>query len=424
MRAGDLRQADHADITGVAPERLAHLLIDALRLDRHVVEVALAQHRALAILARRGPGLALLQLAGFPPFLGNRDEQFKRGLGIGDDAEIGIEDASDLGRLDIDMHEGAALGVGLDRPGVPVGPAVADAEHEVGFQHGRIAVAMAGLQSDHSRHQHVVVRNGAPAHQRRHHRNIDDLGERHQQVGCIGIDDAAARHDQRTLRGIEHIERLLDLLARGGRLVDRQRLVGFVVEFDFRQLHVERQIDQHRTGTSRTHDVERLAEDARHQRRFAHGHRPFRHRLGDRLDIDGLKVFLVEARARRLPGDAKDRDRIRDRRIKTGDHVGAGRARCADADADIAGLGAGVALRHVRGALDVARQNVVDRAALLQGGIQRIDRGAGNTEGANNAFLFQNTHGSIDCSHLRHFTFPLISSGAIITASDEPSQWD
>ena len=42
LRAGDLRQADHADVAGVASERLAHLFIDALRLDRDVVEMALA----------------------------------------------------------------------------------------------------------------------------------------------------------------------------------------------------------------------------------------------------------------------------------------------------------------------------------------------------------------------------------------------
>src|ERR1700704_3342153 len=74
LRAGDLRQPDDADIAGIAPERLAHLLIDALRLDRHVVEMTLAQHRAFAILARRRPRLALLQSAGFPPFLRNHDE--------------------------------------------------------------------------------------------------------------------------------------------------------------------------------------------------------------------------------------------------------------------------------------------------------------------------------------------------------------
>ena len=180
------------------------------------------------------------------------------------------------------------------------------------MQHRRIAVAMAGLQPDHAGHQRVIVRDGAPAHQRRHDRHVDGLGELHQQIRRVGIDDAAARDDQRALRGVEHRERLFDLLARGGGLVDRQRLIGVVVELDFGELHVERQVDQHRTGTPRAHDVKRLLKTTRHQRRLHDGDRPFGHGLGDRIDIDGLKVFLVEPRARRLSGDAQDRDRIRD----------------------------------------------------------------------------------------------------------------
>ena len=264
LRAGDLRQADHADIAGVAPERLAHLFIDALRLDRHVVEMALAQHRALAVLARRRPRLPLPQSAGLPPLLGDRDEQFQRRLGIGHDAEIRIEDAPDLRGFDIDVHKSPTLGVGLDRTGVPVGPAVADPEHEIGLQHGGVAVAVAGLQADHARHQHVIVRNGAPPHQRRHHGNVDGLGERHQQLGRISVDHTAARHDQRPFRRVEHFERLLDLLASRRRLVDRQRLIGLVVEFDFRKLHVERQVDQYWSGAPRAHDVKGLAEYAWH----------------------------------------------------------------------------------------------------------------------------------------------------------------
>ena len=145
LRARDLRQSDHADIAGVAAERLAHLFIDALRLDRHVVEMALAQHRTLAVLTRGGPRLTIPELACLAPLLRDRDEQFKRRLGVGYDAEIGIEDAADLSGLDIDMHEGPALGVGLDRTGVPVGPAIADPKHEIGLQHSRIAVAVTRL---------------------------------------------------------------------------------------------------------------------------------------------------------------------------------------------------------------------------------------------------------------------------------------
>jgi len=96
------------------------------------------------------------------------------------------------------------------------------------------------LQPDHAGHQHVVVRDRAPSHQRRHDGDIRDLGELHQQVRRFGGNDATAGDDQRTLGGVEHLERLLNLLARRGRLVDRQRLIGLVVELDFGELHVDR----------------------------------------------------------------------------------------------------------------------------------------------------------------------------------------
>ncbi|MEY9725819.1 hypothetical protein ABIA07_001720 [Bradyrhizobium yuanmingense] len=145
------------------------------------------------------------------------------------------------------MNEFAALGVGLDRAGVPVGPAVADAEHEVGFQQRGITIAVAGLETHHAGHQHVIVGDRAPSHQRRHDRHVGDLGEFDQQVRGVGIDDAAARDDQRPLGGVEHLQRLLDLLARRCGLVDRQRLIGLVVELDLGELHVEGHVDQHRS---------------------------------------------------------------------------------------------------------------------------------------------------------------------------------
>lgn len=51
----------------------------------------------------------------------------------------------------------------------------------------------------------------------------------------------------------------------------------------------------------------------------------------------------------------------------------------------------------------MTRQDVSDGAALLQRRIERIDRSAWNPESANNAFLLQDTHSSIDCPHSRHF---------------------
>ena len=202
--------------------------------------------RALAALALGHPARPVTQLAGSLPFARDFDEQLQRGLGVGDDAVVGCEDAADLRRLDVDVDELAALAVDLGAAGVAVGPAVADAEHEVAGQHVGVAVAVAGLQAAHAGHQRMVVGNRAPAHQRGDHRHAGQLGKLHQQIGGVGIDDAAAGHDQRLVGRQQHRQRLLDLLAAGRRLVDRQRLVGVDVELDLGHHHVERQVDQHR----------------------------------------------------------------------------------------------------------------------------------------------------------------------------------
>jgi hypothetical protein len=108
----------------------------------------------------------------------------------------------------------------------------------------------------------------------------------------------------------QHVQRLLDLLARGGGLVDGQRLVGVDVELDLGHLHVERQVDQHRARAARAHQVEGLLEGARHLRRLAHRHAPLGDGLADRLDVDRLEVLLVQPGARRLAGDAQDGDAV------------------------------------------------------------------------------------------------------------------
>ena len=240
-----------------------------------------------------GPLLARLELLASLPFLGDLHEQLERSTGVGDDAVVRHEHAADLRRLDIDVHEFAALGVDLHGAGMTIGPAVANAQHKIGLEHGGVAVAVAGLQPNHADHQRVIVGNRAPAHKRGDHRNAGDLGEFHQERRCVGIDDAATGDDERALGCIEHGQRFFDLRARRLGFVDRQRFIGLVVEFDFRHLHVEGQVDQHRPGTARAHEVKRLLERPRHLGGLAHGHRPLGERLGDRLDVHRLEVFLV-----------------------------------------------------------------------------------------------------------------------------------
>ncbi len=306
------------------------------------------------------------------------------------------------------MNELAPFGVDVDRAGVAIGPAVADAENEVGSEHRRVAIAMGGLQSDHAGHQRMVVGDRAPAHQRRNDRHADEFGEFDEQLRRVGVDDPAAGHDERALGLLHHGERLVDLRPRRLRLVDRQRLVGLDVELDLGHLHVERQVDQHRARPAGAHDMEGLLEDARHERRLARHHRPFGDGLGDLDDLDRLEVLLVQPGARRLAGDAQDRDRIRRRRIEAGDHVGAGRPRSADADADVAGRGARIALGHMRGALDVARQDVADGVARLQGRVERVDRRAWHAEGVGDAFALHHQNRRCGRRHPSHRRRPSV----------------
>jgi hypothetical protein len=162
------------------------------------------------------------------------------------------------------------------------------------------------------------------------------------------------------------------------------------------------------TGPGR---LERLLERLRHLRGLQHRGGPLGHALGDGGDVHGLEVFLVQAGARRLAGDAQDGDGVRAGRVKPGDHVGAGGAAGADAHADVAGDGAGVALGHVAGALDMARQDVAYAAMRLQRRVQRVDGGAGHAERNAHALFLHHLHGGLDSLHSWHCTSPSMVVG-------------
>ena len=81
----------------------------------------------------------------------------------------------------------------------------------------------------------------------------------------------------------------------------------------------------------------------------------------------------------------------------------------ADADADVAGHRARVALGHVRGAFDVARQDVGDRcpacAAPHRAGLIAAP---GHAEDLRHAFLFHHPDGGLCGCHLCHEQSPCL----------------
>ncbi|OLT42167.1 hypothetical protein BJF86_15295 [Serinicoccus sp. CNJ-927] len=63
LPAGDLGQPDRADVAHVLAERAVHLLVDPLRLERHVLEVRLALHRPVTAILVTGLAMAVMSTA-------------------------------------------------------------------------------------------------------------------------------------------------------------------------------------------------------------------------------------------------------------------------------------------------------------------------------------------------------------------------
>jgi hypothetical protein len=51
----------------------------------------------------------------------------------------------------------------------------------------------------------------------------------------------------------------------------------------------------------------------------------------------------------------------------------------------------------------MASKDVIDATHLLQGRIQRVDRGAWDTEGGVDPFAAHHQNGGFDCSHFAHY---------------------
>ena len=124
----------------------------------------------------------------------------------------------------------------------------------------------------------------------------------------------------------------------------------------------------------------------------------------DARDVGLLKRIGADELASHLTGDAHDRGGIEHRRGDAGDHVGGARSRGRDGDTDLP-TGSRVAIRHVRGALFVPHQHVMD-LAVLQGVIGRQDRAAGIAEHVPHALSFETLpqyagSGHASCWHRR-----------------------
>ena len=143
-------------------------------------------------------------------------------------------------------------------------------------------------------------------------------------------------------------------------------------------MRVFRDIDQHRSRTTGTRHIKRLADRPCH---FT----GVRHQvivLGDGKrhprDIGFLKGIGTDQLAAHLPGDADNRRGIQHGGGDSRDHVGRARPGGGNGDPDLPG-GTRVSVRHVRGPLLVAHQDMMN-LAVLQSVVCRENRAAGIPE--------------------------------------------
>jgi hypothetical protein len=113
-------------------------------------------------------------------------------------------------------------------------------------------------------------------------------------------------------------------------------------------------------------------------------------RVGDAGDVGFLETVLAEHGSDDLAAQQDDRHRIGKGGEQAGHRVGGSRPRGHGHDAGIAG-GAGIAVRHVHGALLVAGEDQLD--ARLVEGVEQGDGGAaGQPEDDLDPFLLQALH--------------------------------
>ena len=324
----------------------------------------------------------------------------------------------DLGRVDVDVHDGAVLAEFLDLTGHAVVEPDAKGQQQVGtLSHlcgvafgvllelaadGPVGVSRA-VHAEPAQRQLMRLRERAHAHDRAGHRDAGRCDQAAQRVAGVGADDAAADVEQWPLAFLDQSNDLVEFeLARLEVLGVEPGDVHLVGEQYLRAglLDVFRHVDDHRAGPAAGGDLERLLHHGGDLVDVGDEVAVFHHRQGHPEKVGLLESSLANHRLRHLAGDGDERDRVHERVGDAGDEVGGTGAAGGHADAGLAG-GAGVALSRERAALLVAGQDGADLLGPSQRLMKLHARAAGVGEDRVDALALECADEDLAAEHAR-----------------------
>src|SRR6266581_3064537 len=289
-------------------------------------------------------------------------QQFFENLArIADERGIHFDVLIDFGAVDFDVNLAGLLRVGAQIAGDAVVEAHAHGDEEIGVLNGVVHPGLA-VHAHHAEVQRIACRECAEAEERHGHGEISGADEFLKNAHRARNQDAVAGENDGPLRGVEELDGARELLLVVILAIALEREIGrsiLPVELAGGLLRVFGHVHEDRPRAAGGCNDKRFAKRPRDIFGAGNNHIVLRDGHGDAGDVGFLEGVRAEELAADLAGDANNRRGIKHGGGDARDHICCARAGSGHGDADAAAR-AGVPVGHVRGALLVADEDVVN----------------------------------------------------------------
>ena len=308
----------------------------------------------------------------------------------------------DRGRINVDMDFLRVRRKRIQPPRDPVIEPRADADHHIAIMHGHIGF----IGTMHPQHAHplrISRRISAQPHQGRCDRKTCQPHEftQHSRGFMAGIDHPAARIKNRLFCLRHQRNRRTDFLdiALHARTIRLVLVILRALVVSECELHILRNIDNHRPRTAIRRDIERLVQNPRQIFHRPHQIIMLRAVSRNAHRIAFLKRIRPDQMRRHLPGNANQRDGIKHRIGQPRHGIGRPRTRCHKHTANLAGRPR-IPFSSMHSTLLVPHQNVLHLVLLEHCVINRQNSPAGIAENMFDALILQNLKHHLRAAHL------------------------